>query len=113
MGKNFPSHIHKRNGKMHHQGKATGIYSTNLLRHLKPAIHQVSGNWFSPSHIDFFSDSVLHFFNVSFRRDFQKHLERIRFGEEISDSVLILQFVSKVLESYNTCLQRTSINLGD
>lgn len=41
---------------MHHQGKATGIYSTNLLRHLKPAIHQVSGNWFSPSHIDLFSD---------------------------------------------------------
>lgn len=64
-------------------------------------------------HIQICSVTVLHFFNVSSRRDFQKHLERIRFGEEITDSVLILQFVSKVLESHNTCLQRTSINLGD
>lgn len=36
---------------MHLQEKATGICSTNLLISLKTAIHQVSGNWFSPSQI--------------------------------------------------------------
>lgn len=78
----FPFQIHKINGKIHHQEKATAMCSSNLLITLNSAIHQVFGNWFSPSQIDLFSSSALHFFNVAFRRGFQKHLEYVRPGEE-------------------------------
>lgn len=78
----FPFQIHKINGKIHHQKKATATCSSNLLITLNSAIHQVFGNWFSPSQIDLFSSSALHVFNVPFRRGFQKHLEYVRPGEE-------------------------------
>lgn len=78
----FPFQIHKINGKMYHQEKATATCSSNLLLTLNSAIHQVFGNWFSPSQKDLFSSSALHFFNVSFRRGFQKHLEYVRPAEE-------------------------------
>jgi len=94
---------------MHHQEKTTGICSTNPLATLKTAIHHVSGNWLSPSQTDLFSVSLMFLSGKNCRSTWNtSDLEK-----KVTECVLILQFVSQVLDSYNKRSQRTSINLGD